>query len=79
MPSAEDGAADQGDVGLLAFGGADRLLGVAGLGAYVIDLTRETILVSAELARLLKAGVEAFELFVDESELERRIDMVHTA
>jgi glutaredoxin len=23
-------------------------------------------------------GVEAFELFVDESELERRIDMVHT-
>ncbi|HJS94416.1 MAG TPA: glutaredoxin family protein [Solirubrobacteraceae bacterium] len=24
-------------------------------------------------------GVEAFELFVDESELERRIDMVHTA
>jgi glutaredoxin len=24
-------------------------------------------------------GVEAFELFVDEAELERRIDMVHTA
>jgi glutaredoxin len=24
-------------------------------------------------------GVEAFELFVDESEFERRIDMVHTA
>jgi glutaredoxin len=24
-------------------------------------------------------GVEAFELFVDESELERRLDMVHTA
>jgi glutaredoxin len=24
-------------------------------------------------------GVEEFELFVDESELERRIDMVHTA
>jgi glutaredoxin len=24
-------------------------------------------------------GVEAFELFVHESELERRIDMVHTA
>jgi len=23
-------------------------------------------------------GVEAFELFVDESELERRLDMVHT-
>jgi glutaredoxin len=23
-------------------------------------------------------GVEAFELFVDEAELERRIDMVHT-
>ena len=24
-------------------------------------------------------GVEAFELFVNESELERRLDMVHTA
>ena len=35
---------------------------VAGLGAYVIDLGRQTILVSAELARLLKVGEEAFEL-----------------
>jgi two-component system, cell cycle sensor histidine kinase and response regulator CckA len=53
---------------------------VAGLGAYVVDLGRQTILVSAELARLLRVGDEAFELPL--AEYRRRFylpDRVNTA
>jgi glutaredoxin len=46
------------------------------------DIDRDESLLRAYLERIPVVtidGVEAFELFVDESELERRIDMVHTA
>jgi glutaredoxin len=46
------------------------------------DIDRDEELLRAYLERIPVVtidGVEAFELFVDESELERRIDMVHTA
>ena len=46
------------------------------------DIDRDEALLRAYLERIPVVtidGVEAFELFVDESELERRIDMVHTA
>jgi glutaredoxin len=46
------------------------------------DIDRDDVLLRAYLERIPVVtidGVEAFELFVDESELERRIDMVHTA
>ena len=46
------------------------------------DIDRDDALLRAYLERIPVVtidGVEAFELFVDESELERRIDMVHTA
>ena len=46
------------------------------------DIERDEGLLRAYLERIPVVtidGVEAFELFVDESELERRIDMVHTA
>jgi glutaredoxin len=46
------------------------------------DINRDETLLRTYLERIPVVtidGVEAFELFVDESELERRIDMVHTA
>ena len=46
------------------------------------DIDRDERLLRAYLERIPVVtidGVEAFELFVDESELERRLDMVHTA
>ena len=46
------------------------------------DIDTDDSLLRAYLERIPVVtidGVEAFELFVDESELERRIDMVHTA
>jgi glutaredoxin len=46
------------------------------------DIERDESLLRAYLERIPVVtidGVEAFELFVDESELERRLDMVHTA
>jgi glutaredoxin len=46
------------------------------------DIEEDEALLRAYLERIPVVtidGVEAFELFVDESELERRIDMVHTA
>jgi glutaredoxin len=45
------------------------------------DIDRDEGLLRAYLERIpvvMINGVEAFELFVDESELERRLDMVHT-
>jgi glutaredoxin len=45
------------------------------------DIDRDEELLRAYLERIPVVtidGAEAFELFVDESELERRIDMVHT-
>jgi glutaredoxin len=45
------------------------------------DIDRDDALLRAYLERIPVVtidGVEAFELFVDESELERRLDMVHT-
>ena len=49
---------------------------------YERDIEQDEALLRAYLERIPVVtidGVEAFELFVDESELERRIDMVHTA
>jgi glutaredoxin len=46
------------------------------------DIDRDETLLRAYLERIPVVtidGVEAFELFVDESELEHRLDMVHTA
>jgi glutaredoxin len=46
------------------------------------DIERDEALLRAYLERIPVVtidGVEAFELFVDETELERRLDMVHTA
>jgi glutaredoxin len=46
------------------------------------DIDRDEALLRTYLERIPVVtidGVEVFELFVDESELERRIDMVHTA
>jgi glutaredoxin len=46
------------------------------------DIDHDDALLRAYLERIPVVtidGVEAFELFVDESELERRLDMVHTA
>jgi glutaredoxin len=46
------------------------------------DIESDESLLRAYLERIPVVtidGVEAFELFVDESELERRLDMVHTA
>ena len=46
------------------------------------DIDRDEALLKTYLERIPVVtidGVEAFELFVDESELERRLDMVHTA
>jgi glutaredoxin len=45
------------------------------------DIDRDDALLRAYLERIPVVtidGVEAFELFVDESELERRLAMVHT-
>jgi glutaredoxin len=45
------------------------------------DIDSDESLLRAYLERIPVVtidGVEAFELFVDESELERRLDMVHT-
>ena len=45
------------------------------------DIESDDVLLRSYLERIPVVtidGVEAFELFVDESELERRIDMVHT-
>jgi glutaredoxin len=45
------------------------------------DIDGDEALLRAYLERIPVVtidGVEAFELFVDESELERRLDMVHT-
>jgi glutaredoxin len=45
------------------------------------DIDADDALLRAYLERIPVVtidGVEAFELFVDESELERRLDMVHT-
>jgi len=45
------------------------------------DIESDEALLRAYLERIPVVtidGVEAFELFVDETELERRIDMVHT-
>ena len=45
------------------------------------DIDRDEELLRAYLERIPVVtidGAEAFELFVDESELERRLDMVHT-
>jgi hypothetical protein len=46
------------------------------------DIDGDETLLRAYLERIPVVtidGVEAFELFVDEAEFERRIDMVHTA
>jgi glutaredoxin len=46
------------------------------------DIDSDDALLRAYLERIPVVtidGVEAFELFVNESEFERRIDMVHTA
>ena len=46
------------------------------------DIDSDEALLRAYLERIPVVtidGVEAFELFVDESELERRLGMVHTA
>jgi len=46
------------------------------------DIDRDDALLRAYLERIPVVtidGVETFELFVDESELERRLDMVSTA
>ena len=46
------------------------------------DIDADETLLRAYLERIPVVtidGVEAFELFVDEAEFERRIDMVHTA
>ena len=46
-----------------------------------VDIDADDALLRAYLERIPVVtidGVEAFELFVDETELERRIDMVHT-
>jgi glutaredoxin len=46
------------------------------------DIDRDDALLRAYLERIPVItidGVEAFELFVDESELDRRLDKVHTA
>ncbi len=46
------------------------------------DIDRDEGLLRAYLERIPVVtidGVEAFELFVGEAELERRLDMVHTA
>jgi glutaredoxin len=46
------------------------------------DIDRDERLLRAYLERIPVVtidGAEAFELFVDEAELERRLDMVHTA
>jgi glutaredoxin len=53
-----------------------------GFGFEERDIDRDEGLLRAYLERIPVVtidGVEAFELFVDESELERRLDMVHTA
>jgi glutaredoxin len=45
------------------------------------DIDRDDALLRAYLERIPVVtidGAEAFELFVDEAELERRLDMVHT-
>ena len=47
-----------------------------------IDIEADDALLRAHLERIPVVtidGVEAFELFVNEPELERRLDMVHTA
>ena len=47
-----------------------------------VDIEGDDALLAAYLERIPVVtidGVEAFELFVNESELERRLDMVHTA
>jgi len=47
-----------------------------------IDIEADDALLRAYLERIPVVtidGVEAFELFVNEPELERRLDMVHTA
>ena len=47
-----------------------------------IDIEADDALLRAYLERIPVVtidGVEAFELFVNETELERRLDMVHTA
>ena len=47
-----------------------------------VDIDADEALLRAYLERIPVVtidGVEAFELFVDEVKLERRIDMVHTA
>jgi glutaredoxin len=47
-----------------------------------VDIEDDDVLMRAYLERIPVVtidGVEAFELFVDEPELERRLDMVHTA
>ena len=46
------------------------------------DIDEDEALLRAYLERIPVVtidGAEAFELFVDEAELERRLDMVHTA
>ena len=47
-----------------------------------VDIDGDDALLRAYLERIPVVtidGVEAFKLFVDEPELERRLDMVHTA
>jgi len=47
-----------------------------------VDIETDDALLRAHLERIPVVtidGVEAFELFVNEAELERRLDMVHTA
>jgi glutaredoxin len=47
-----------------------------------VDIDADEALLRAYLERIPVVtidGVEAFELFVNEAELERRLDMVHTA
>jgi glutaredoxin len=47
-----------------------------------VDIDADDALLRAYLERIPVVtidGVEAFELFVSEAELERRLDMVHTA
>jgi glutaredoxin len=60
----------------------ERVRGRRGFDLEERDIDRDEGLLRAYLERIPVVtidGVEAFELFVDESELERRLDMVHTA
>jgi glutaredoxin len=60
----------------------ERVRSRRGFSLHERDIDADEALLRAYLERIPVVtidGVEAFELFVNESELERRLDMVHTA